>query len=154
MRAIVSVYDKTGIAELAHVLHQGGVTLISTGGTYELLVNQTGLPVQKVSDLVGFREILGGRVKTLHPSVHGGLLARRDNPEDMADLAQEGIDAIDMVVVNLYPFVETVGRPGVTLQEALDNIDIGGPTLLRAGAKNYPFVVVLVDPNDYGWVSE
>ena len=154
MKAIISVYDKSGIAELAQGLHKAGVTLISTGGTYDLLTKQAGLPVQRVSDLVGFPEILEGRVKTLHPRVHGGLLAHRDRPEHMAELEREGIDTIDMVVVNLYPFVETAGRPGVTLDQALENIDIGGPTLLRAGAKNFPFVIVVVDPRDHGWVAD
>ena len=154
MKAIISVYDKTGIAELAQSLHKAEVTLISTGGTYDLLAKQAALPVQRVSDLVGFPEILEGRVKTLHPRVHGGLLARRDRPEHMAELEREGIDTIDMVVANLYPFVETVQRPDATLDQALENIDIGGPTLLRAGAKNFPFVVVVVDPQDYGWVVE
>ena len=153
-KALISVYDKTGLVECAKTLHQAGFSLVSTGGTYRLLSKDAGLPVQKVSDLVGFPEILDGRVKTLHPRVHGGLLARRDRPEHMAELAREGIDAIDIVVSNLYPFVDTVRQPDVTLDDALENIDIGGPTLLRAAAKNFPFVTVVSDPDDYQWVRE
>ena len=153
MKALISVYDKTGILEFARSLHQMGATLISTGGTHRSLT-QEGLPVEQVSDLTGFPEILDGRVKTLHPRVHGGLLARRDSPDHMKELEKQGIGAIDMVVVNLYPFVETVSKPGVTLDDALENIDIGGPTMLRAGAKNFPSVAVVVDPADYGWVAE
>ena len=153
-KALISVYDKTGLVEFAKTLHQAGFSLVSTGGTYRLLSKDAGLPVQKVSDLVGFPEILDGRVKTLHPRVHGGLLARRDRPEHMAELAREGIDAIDIVVSNLYPFVDTVRQPDVTLDDALENIDIGGPTLLRAAAKNFPFDTVVSDPDDYQWVGE
>ena len=154
LKALISVYNKTGIVEFTRTLDKADITLISTGGTYDLLAIQAGLPVQKVSDLVGFPEILDGRVKTLHPRIHGGLLARRDKPEHMAELTREGLDTIDMVVVNLYPFVETVKGPNTTLDQALENIDIGGPTLLRAGAKNFPFVLVVVDPHDYSWVGE
>ncbi len=154
MKALVSVYDKTGIVEFARRLHQAGVSVISTGGTHRVLTQEGGLPVQQVSDLTGFPEILDGRVKTLHPRIHGGLLARRDSPEHMAELGRQGIEAIDMVVVNLYPFVDTINKPGVTLDDALENIDIGGPTLLRAGAKNFPFITVVVDPADYGWVAD
>ncbi len=154
MKALISVYDKTGIVEFARLLHQAGVDLVSTGGTHRTLSQEAGLPVQQVSDLTGFPEILDGRVKTLHPRIHGGLLARRDSPEHMEELGRQGIDTIDMVVVNLYPFVDTVSRPNVTLDDALENIDIGGPTLLRAGAKNFPSVVVVVDPADYQWVAE
>ena len=154
MKALVSVYDKSGIAEFARALHGAGVEMYSTGGTYDLLSKDAGVPVRKVSDLVGFPEILEGRVKTLHPRVHGGLLARRDRPEHMAELEREGIDTIDMVVGNLYPFVETVSRPNVTLEEALENIDIGGPTMIRAAAKNFVHVVPVVDPSDYGWIAE
>ena len=154
MKALISVYDKTGIVEFARLLHQAGVDLVSTGGTHRTLSQEAGLPVQQVSDLTGFPEILDGRVKTLHPRIHGGLLARRDSPEHMEELGRQGIDTIDMVVVNLYPFVDTISRPGVTLDDALENIDIGGPTLLRAGAKNFPSVAVIVDPADYEWVAE
>ena len=153
MKALLSVYDKTGIVELAGALHKAGVGLVSTGGTHRELT-QAGLPVQQVSDLTGFPEILEGRVKTLHPKVHGGLLARRDQPAHMEELARQGIEAIDVVVVNLYPFVETISKPGGTLDDALENIDIGGPTMLRAAAKNFPSVSVVVDPADYPWVSQ
>ena len=154
MKALISVYDKTGIVEFARLLHQAGVGLISTGGTHRVLTQEGGLPVQQVSDLTGFPEILDGRVKTLHPRIHGGLLARRDSPEHVEELGRQGIEAIDMVVVNLYPFVDTISKPGVTLDDALENIDIGGPTLLRAGAKNFPFITVVVDPADYGSVAD
>ena len=152
--ALVSVYDKTGVVEFARRLHQSGIGLISTGGTHRTLTQEGSLPVRQVSDLTGFPEILDGRVKTLHPRVHGGLLARRDVPAHMEELSQQEIQVIDLVVVNLYPFLETISRPGVTLEEALENIDIGGPTLLRAGAKNFPSVTVVVDPSDYHWVAE
>ena len=154
MRALISVYDKTGIVELARRLHDREVELVSTGGTHRTLSEDGGLPVRQVSDLTGFPEILEGRVKTLHPSVHAGLLARRDSQAHVEELAGLGIGAIDLVVVNLYPFVQTVSRPDVTLDEALENIDIGGPAMLRAGAKNYPAVTVVVDPSDYGWVAD
>ncbi len=152
-KALISVYDKTGLAGFARALHRAGVSLVSTGGTYRFLSEEAGLPVERVSDLVGFPEILDGRVKTLHPRIHGGLLARRDRPEHMAQLEEQAIDPIDVVVSNLYPFVETVGRAGVTLDDALENIDIGGPSLLRAAAKNFPFVTVVSDPCDYEWVA-
>ena len=154
MKALISVYDKTGIVEFGRALHQAGVELISTGGTHRTLSQDGGLPVQQVSDLTGFPEILDGRVKTLHPRIHGGLLARRDSPEHMEELGRQGIEAIDLVVVNLYPFQETISKPNVTLDDALENIDIGGPTLLRAGAKNFPFITVVVDPADYGWIAD
>ena len=154
MKALISVFDKTGILEFARALHQAGVGLVSTGGTHRTLSQDGGLPVQQVSELTGSPEILEGRVKTLHPRIHGGLLARRDSPDHMEELKIQGIEPIDLVVVNLYPFVETVSNPSVTLEEALENIDIGGPTMLRAAAKNFPDVTVVVDPNDYPWVLE
>ena len=154
MRVLISVYDKTGIVPFARALVEAGAELLSTGGTFRTLSVEAGLPVRQVSDYTGFPEILDGRVKTLHPRIHGGLLARRDNPQHMAELQRHGIETTDMVVVNLYPFVEVTGKPGVTLEEALENIDIGGPTLLRAAAKNFPFVTVVVDPDDYGWILE
>ena len=154
MKALISVYDKTGITEFARRLHQAEIALISTGGTHRTLTQEGGLPVQQVSDMTGFPEILDGRVKTLHPRIHGGLLARRDDPDHIEELDKQGIEAIDLVVVNLYPFLDTISKPGVTLDDALENIDIGGPTLLRAGAKNFPFVAVVVDPTDYEWVAE
>ena len=153
MKALLSLYDKTGAAELARALHGLGMDLVSTGSTHRTLT-EAGLPVQQVADLTGFPEMLDGRVKTLHPVVHAGILARRDLPEHAAQLALRGLETIDLVAVNLYPFEATVTRPGVTLEEALENIDVGGPTLLRAAAKNHPFVVVLSDPADYDWVAE
>ena len=153
MRALLSVYDKNGIVEFAARLAQAGFELISTGGTHSALAGEGGLPVRQVSDVTGSPEILEGRVKTLHPVIHGGLLARRDDPDHMSQLAQHDIEPIDIAVVNLYPFVETISRPGVTLAEALENIDIGGPTILRAAAKNFPAVTVVVDPADYSWVA-
>ncbi|MBI2165737.1 MAG: bifunctional phosphoribosylaminoimidazolecarboxamide formyltransferase/IMP cyclohydrolase [Chloroflexi bacterium] len=153
MKAILSVYEKTGLADFARALHQAGVELISTGGTARAL-GEAGLLVRQVSDLTGFPEILGGRVKSLHPAIHGGILARRDRPQHMEELKRLGLAPIDLVVVNLYPFEATIQKRGVTLDEALENIDIGGPAMVRAAAKNFPFVTVLVDPSDYGWVAE
>ena len=153
MRAILSVSDKTGLVDFARGLVDLGVEIFSTGGTKGIL-QKAGLPIQSISDLTGFPEILEGRVKTLHPAVHGGILARRDLPSHMEELAQKQIKTIDMVVVNLYPFIQTVSKPGVTLEEALENIDIGGPTLIRAAAKNFPHVLVVVDPDDYGPILE
>ena len=148
MRAIISVSDKVGVTDFARDLNQLGFELFSTGGTKKALA-EAGVPVQSISEITGFPEILDGRVKTLHPMVHGGLLARRDLPAHMAELAKNKIEAIDLVAVNLYPFVQTVSKQGVTLAEALENIDIGGPTMIRAAAKNFPGVIVVVDPADY-----
>ena len=153
MRAILSVYDKTGVADLARGLHELGWELFSTGNTQRAIA-EAGVPAASVAELTGSPEILGGRVKTLHPKVHGGLLARRDREADAAQLAEHGIEPVDLVAVNLYPFVETVTAGLVTLAEALEKIDIGGPTLLRAAAKNHPWVLPLVDPDDYGAVLE
>ena len=153
MKALLSVSDKTGLGELAEAAQAAGFTLVSTGGTSRSLA-EAGLPVKQVSELTGFPEILDGRVKTLHPRVHGGILARRELDSHSAELAEHDIDTIDMVVVNLYPFVETVTRGDASLEDALENIDIGGPTLLRAAAKNFPDVIVVVDPADYGWIGE
>ena len=152
MRALISVFDKTGVVELAKKLSESGYQLISTGGTHRTL-SEGGLKVRQVADVTGSPEILDGRVKTLHPVIHGGLLARRESPEQMAELGAHGIATIDLVVVNLYPFVATVSSPDVTLEDALENIDIGGPTMLRAAAKNFPSVAVVVDPADYDWVA-
>ncbi|NLN29537.1 MAG: bifunctional phosphoribosylaminoimidazolecarboxamide formyltransferase/IMP cyclohydrolase [Firmicutes bacterium] len=152
-RALISVSDKAGVREFARALADMGVTLLSTGGTYEHL-KEAGIPVLQVSDVTGFPEILAGRVKTLHPTIHGGILARRDVAQDMESIARLGIDPIDMVVVNLYPFRETAIRPGVTLEEAVEQIDIGGPTLVRAAAKNHRDVLVVVRPDRYGEVLE
>lgn len=153
MKALLSVFDKTGIEGFGKSLAGAGYELISTGGTHRSLAD-AGVPVTQVSEVTGSPEILEGRVKTLHPVIHGGLLARRDSPAHMAELDQHGIGPIDVVVVNLYPFVETISKPGVTLDDALENIDIGGPTMLRAAAKNFPSVAVVVDPGDYDWVAE
>ena len=148
MKAVISVSDKTGVVELARGLAELGFEVYSTGGTHKALA-EAGVAVGSVSELTGFPEILDGRVKTLHPAVHGGILARRDQPSHMEELGRSGIDTIDLVAVNLYPFVQTVIRQDVSLEEALENIDIGGPTLIRAAAKNFPHVLVLVDPADY-----
>ena len=153
MKALLSVYDKTGVVDLAKGLHGMGADLVSTGGTHQAIL-EAGLPVQQVSDLTGSPEFLDGRVKTLHPTVHGGILARRDLPAHVAELASLNIEPIDVVVGNLYPFEATISRPQVSLEEALENIDIGGPTMIRAAAKNHPAVVVIVDPADYDWVVE
>jgi len=148
MNALISVSDKTGIAELAAGLHAQGVRLISTGGTAKLLADQ-GLPVTEVAEVTGFPEMLDGRVKTLHPMVHGGLLARRDVPAHMQALQQHGIATIDILVVNLYPFEATVAKPGCTLEDAIENIDIGGPAMVRSAAKNWKDVAVLTDASQY-----
>ena len=153
MRAIISVSDKTGATEFARGLSQAGFEIFSTGGTKKA-ISEAGVPVKSISDITGFPEILDGRVKTLHPMVHGGILARRDLPAHMTELARNRIETIDLVAVNLYPFVQTVTREDVTLEDALENIDIGGPTLLRASAKNFPGVIVVVDPTDYQPVLE
>ncbi|MGD0222316.1 MAG: bifunctional phosphoribosylaminoimidazolecarboxamide formyltransferase/IMP cyclohydrolase [Terriglobia bacterium] len=152
-RALISVSNKSGILELASGLISLGVELLSTGGTAKLL-REKGLKVRDVSDLTGFPEMLDGRVKTLHPKVHGGLLAIRSNPEHQAQVKEHGIEFIDMVVVNLYPFEKTAMKPGVTLEELIENIDIGGPSMLRSAAKNFEDVTVLVDAADYPGVLE
>ena len=151
MNALLSVSDKTGIVEFARELHALGIKLISTGGTAKLLAEQ-GLPVTEVAEVTAFPEMLDGRVKTLHPKVHGGLLARRDLPEHMAALAAHGIDTIDLLVVNLYPFEATVAKPGCTLEDAIENIDIGGPAMVRSAAKNWKDVGVLTDASQYAGV--
>ena len=151
MNALISVSDKAGIVEFAQALHTLGVQLISTGGTARLLDGQ-GLPVTEVAELTGFPEMLDGRVKTLHPKVHGGLLARRDLPGHMAALQHHGIATIDLLVVNLYPFESTVATPGCTLEDAIENIDIGGPAMVRSGAKNWRDVGVVTDPSQYATV--
>ncbi|MBI2866080.1 MAG: bifunctional phosphoribosylaminoimidazolecarboxamide formyltransferase/IMP cyclohydrolase [Chloroflexi bacterium] len=153
MRAILSVSDKAGLVEFAQGLAGLGWELFSTGGTQRAL-EQGGVAVAGVSRLTGFPEILDGRVKTLHPAVHAGILARRGEPRHRAELAQHGLGTLDLIAVNLYPFLQTVARPGVALEEALENIDIGGPTLIRAAAKNFPDVIVVVDPSDYSTVLE
>ena len=147
-QALLSVSDKTGIVDFARQLSAAGVRLLSTGGTARALAD-AGLPVTDVGSYTGFPEMLDGRVKTLHPKVHGGILARRELPAHRDALAQHGIPTIDLVVVNLYPFRETVARPDCTLEDAIENIDIGGPSMVRAAAKNWPHVGVVVDPADY-----
>lgn len=146
--ALLSVSDKTGLLEFAQGLTNLGWEIVSTGGTAKAL-RGAGLKVKDVSDLTGFPEIMDGRVKTLHPKVHGGLLARRSNAEHMQTAQEQGIDAIDLVAVNLYPFQATIAKAGVTAEEAIENIDIGGPSMLRSAAKNFESVTVVVDPSDY-----
>ncbi len=147
-RALISVSDKKGIIEFAQGLNKLGIEILSTGGTARA-IKEAGVPVRSVSDYTGFPEMLDGRVKTLHPRVHGALLARRNSPEHMKQVQEQGIELIDMVVVNLYPFEETVAKPGVKLEEAIENIDIGGPSMLRSAAKNYEGVVVVTEPGEY-----
>ena len=148
MNVLISVSDKSGVLEFARALHGLGMRLLSTGGTATLL-SRHGLPVTEVAQLTGFPEMLDGRVKTLHPRVHGGLLARRDLPQHMAALQAHGIETIDLLVVNLYPFEATVAQPGCTLEDAIENIDIGGPAMVRSAAKNWQDVGVLTDPAQY-----
>jgi phosphoribosylaminoimidazolecarboxamide formyltransferase/IMP cyclohydrolase len=150
-QALISVSDKTGAVDFARALHDLGYRLLSTGGTARLLA-QASVSVTEVAEVTGFPEILDGRVKTLNPRIHAGLLARRDLPEHMNALAQHGIDPIDILVVNLYPFEQTVARPGCSFDEAIENIDIGGPAMLRAAAKNHGSLTVVVDPQDYAGV--
>ena len=152
-RAIVSVSDKSGVQEFARELQSFGVEILSTGGTAKAL-RESGLKITDISEYTGFPEMLDGRVKTLHPKVHGGLLAIRDNPAHAQKMKEHGIKPIDLVVINLYPFEATVAKPSCTLEEAIENIDIGGPSMLRAGAKNYPYVTVIVDPADYRPILE
>jgi phosphoribosylaminoimidazolecarboxamide formyltransferase/IMP cyclohydrolase len=152
-RALISVSNKKGIVEFASELHAMGIDILSTGGTAKTL-RGAGIPVKEVSDHTGSPEMLDGRVKTLHPRIHGGLLSRRDNPKDMEEIRKYGIDTIDMVVVNLYPFEETISKPGVTFAEAIENIDIGGPAMLRSASKNFQDVAVIVDPSDYGKIMD
>src|SRR5437660_1550518 len=146
-RALISVSDKTGIVDFARELKNFGVEIISTGGTARVL-RDAGLDVRDVSDVTRFPEMMDGRVKTLHPKIHGGLLGIRDNPEHQAAMREHGIDPIDMVVVNLYPFEQTINRPDVTQAEAVEQIDIGGPAMIRSAAKNWQDVAVVVLPKD------
>lgn len=147
-RALLSVTDKAGLSDFGKGLRGFGVELLSTGGTAKAL-REAGVEITEVSDYTGFPEMLDGRVKTLHPKIHGGILGIRDNEAHVSTMAKHAIEPIDMVVVNLYAFAKTVARPGCTLEEAIENIDIGGPTLIRAAAKNNRFVAVVVDPSDY-----
>ena len=151
-RALLSVYDKTGIVEFASELVSLGVEIVSTGGTARLL-REAGLPVRDVAELTGWPEMLGGRVKTLHPKVHGGILFQRGKPEDCREAAGHGIEPIDMVVVNLYPFSATAAKPGVAPAELIENIDIGGPAMVRSAAKNFESVGVITDPADYAAIA-
>src|SRR5215211_3729219 len=152
-RALISVSDKTGIVDFARELARFDVEIISTGGTAKTL-RDAGITVRDISDITGFPEMMDGRVKTLHPRVHGGLLAIRDNPEHVAAMEQHGIESIDMVVVNLYPFAETIKRQDVTREEAIEQIDIGGPAMIRSAAKNAHDVAVLVSSEQYGRVID
>src|SRR5712664_1698992 len=153
-RALISVSDKTGIVDFARELKRFGVEIISTGGTAKAL-RDAGIRVRDVSDVTGFPEMMDGRIKTLHPKIHGALLALRDNPEHQTAMREHKIEPIDMVVVNLYPFEQTIAREGVTLEVAIEQIDIGGPAMIRSAAKNHRDVAVIVDPDNYnGIVAE
>jgi phosphoribosylaminoimidazolecarboxamide formyltransferase / IMP cyclohydrolase len=152
-RALISVSDKSGIEGFARLLVQGGIELLSTGGTHRLL-RAAGVPVREVSEVTGYPELMDGRVKTLHPRVHGGILARREQAADVEAMRAHGIPAIDLVVVNLYPFQETIARSGVTRAQAIEEIDIGGPAMVRSAAKNHAHVAVVTDPADYGTVLD
>src|ERR1700730_4664203 len=152
-RVLISVTDKTGILEFARDLSGSGAELISTGGTARL-IRDAGIPVQDVSEVTGFPEMLDGRVKTMHPKIAGGILAMRSNAGHMQAIGEHGIQPIDMVVVNLYRFAEAASKAGATLAELIENIDIGGPTMLRAAAKNYQDVAVVVSPDDYGAILD
>ncbi|MFB3128172.1 MAG: bifunctional phosphoribosylaminoimidazolecarboxamide formyltransferase/IMP cyclohydrolase, partial [Lysobacteraceae bacterium] len=152
-RALLSVHDKRGLVELAWVLVEQKIEIVSTGGTARLL-RQNGVPLREVSEVTGQPEMLDGRVKTLHPAIHGGILARRDDPKHLQELERQGIVPIGLVVVNLYPFVQTAARAEATPAELVEEIDIGGPTLIRAAAKNFASVAVVVSPDDYARVAE
>ena len=152
-RALLSVSDKTGLVDFATGLRDLGVEMLSTGGTARALAD-AGLPVIPVEDVTGFPEMMDGRVKTLHPRIHGGILARRDIPGHMEKLKEHDIAPIDIVVVNLYPFKQTISKPDCTFEDAIENIDIGGPTMLRSAAKNFASVSVIIDPSDYKMVLD
>ena len=147
-RAILSVTDKTGLVDFARKLSALGIELISTGGTAKLL-RDSGITVKDISELTGFPEMLDGRVKTLHPKVHGGILHRREDPKHVAAVAEHGIEPIDMVVVNLYAFEKTAAKPDVQFEELIENIDIGGPSMIRSAAKNFHDVAIVTSPSDY-----
>src|SRR5919201_5872986 len=153
MRAIISVFDKTGIVDFARGLEELGFEVFSTGGT-ESLLRESGLAVRGIQELTGFPEMLGGRVKTLHPAIHGGILALRDDPGHLEELARHGMKPVDLVVSNLYPFLQVARESGARLSVALENIDIGGQTLLRSAAKNFLNVIAVCDPNDYEHLLE
>src|SRR5687767_5573176 len=150
-RAILSVSDKSGLIPFGKALSARGFELVSTGGTAKALAD-AGLPVVNVSDVTGFPEMMDGRVKTLHPKIHGGILARRHHPDDLMLARQHGIGLVDLVVVNLYPFVETAAKPGIKFDDLIEQIDIGGPSLVRAAAKNFRDVLIVVSPQDYDGV--
>ena len=152
-RALISVSDKSGIEGFARMLSQSGIELLSTGGTYKAL-HAAGIPVREVSDYTDFPEMMDGRVKTLHPKVHGGILALRDDAGHRLAMEEHGIGPIDLVVVNLYPFESTVAKDGVSRAEAVEQIDIGGPSMVRSAAKNHRFVGIVTDPADYGRVLD
>ncbi|MBP7585650.1 MAG: hypothetical protein KBA61_16520 [Spirochaetes bacterium] len=152
-RALISVTNKEGVLEFARELASLGVQILSTGGTARVL-REGGLKVTDVSEYTGFPEMLDGRVKTLHPKIHGGLLGLRSNPDHVKIMKQHGIENIDLVVINLYPFKQAISKPGCTLEEAIENIDIGGPAMLRSAAKNNESVTVIIDPADYGKVLD
>ena len=152
-RALISVSNKAGVVEFARALHEAGVEIVSTGGTMKA-IKEAGIPVTYVSDVTGFPEIMDGRVKTLNPYIHGGILAVRDNPEHVREMQEHKITGIDLVAVNLYPFKETIAKPGVTLAEAIENIDIGGPAMVRAAAKNFKFVTIVTNPDRYDAIAK
>jgi phosphoribosylaminoimidazolecarboxamide formyltransferase/IMP cyclohydrolase len=152
-RALISVSNKIDVVEFARKLSKSGVEIISTGGTGKA-IRAAGIPVTYVSDLTGFPEIMNGRVKTLNPKIHGGILAVRDNPEHVKQMKENGIEPIDLVVVNLYPFKKTIRKPNVTLEDAIENIDIGGPAMIRAAAKNFKFVTVVTNPERYDEIAK
>ena len=152
-RAIISVSNKIGVVEFAKKLSKAGVEIISTGGTMKA-IRAAGVPVTYVSDVTGFPEIMNGRVKTLNPKIHGGILAVRDNPEHVQQMKENEILPIDLVAVNLYPFKMTIQKPNVTLEEAIENIDIGGPAMIRAAAKNFKFVTVVTNPDSYDEIAK
>lgn len=150
-RALLSVSNKNGIIDFAKQLSEYGIEILSTGGTAKIL-RDAGLKITEVSEYTGFPEMMDGRVKTLHPKIHGGLLSVRTNPEHQKSMIEHGIKKIDLVVINLYPFRETISMPGATFEQAIENIDIGGPAMLRSSAKNFEFVTVITDPEDYALV--
>src|SRR6202046_1373514 len=151
-RALISVYDKTGVVEFARALAALGTEIVSTGGTAKLL-REAGIPVRDVAELTGWPEMLGGRVKTLHPKVHGGILFQRGKAEDRKQVDEHGIGPIDLVAVKIYPFSATAAKPGVTAGELIENIDIGGPAMVRSAAKNFQSVGVVTDPADYAAIA-
>lgn len=152
-QAILSVYEKSGVVDLGRALKAHGTHILSTGGTGRAL-HESGIEYQEVSDYTGSPEMLGGRVKTLHPMIHGGILFKRSDPSQVEEAGEYDVKPIDLVAVNLYPFQQTIAKPGVTLDEALENIDIGGPTMIRAAAKNFKSVTVITEPDDYTLVIE